>query len=219
MGAMLWKSCKQHESVKALIGTDSLRDFLGMANCVLSSFVARQGSGCSASLSSESEDYKFLATICGALTNLAAFPEGRAHLATETDGLLFANNLLLAVELFRMPEGKLLKRMSLTFVYNICLENNGARFIIGDESRFGSVVRCLDLTNSEDVLTLTVGLLMRLIKAVPDFRTKAVIAAKIPKGITKQIANTNNPQLKETAAHLLELIEFDWIKAARNNVQ
>lgn len=218
MGAMLWKSCKQHESVKALIGTDSLRDFLGMANCVLSSFVSRQGSG-AVNLSSESEDYKFLATICGALTNLAAFPEGRTHLATETDGLLFANNLLLAVELFRMPEGKLLKRMSLTFVYNICLENNGARFIIGDESRFGSVVRCLNLINSEDVLTLTVGLLMRLIKAVPDFRMKAAIASRIPKDITKQIVNSNNPQLKETAAHLLELIEFDWIKAARNNVQ
>ncbi|XP_062560779.1 uncharacterized protein LOC134225038 isoform X2 [Armigeres subalbatus] len=219
MGAMLWKSCKQHESVKSLIGTDSLRDFLGMSNCVLSSFVARQGASGAAKLSSDSEDYKFMATICGCLTNLAAFPEGRTYLAVETDGLLFANNLLLALELFRMPEGRLLKRMSLTFVFNICLENNGAKFVLGDEGRFGSIVRCLDQGNSEDVLTLAASLLVRLIKAVPDFRAKAVISSKITKGVVKQIVNNSSSELKETASHLLELIEYDWIKAAVNNVK
>ncbi|XP_021706821.1 uncharacterized protein LOC5575281 isoform X2 [Aedes aegypti] len=216
MGAMLWKSCKQHESVKALIGTDSLRDFLGMANCVLSSFLARQGAG-GAALSSDSEDYKFLATICGCLTNLAAFPEGRTHLAIETDGLLFANNLLLALDLFRMPEGRLLKRMSLTFVFNICLENNGAKFVLGDEARLGSIVRCLDQNNSQDVLTLSVSLLVRLIKSVPEYRTRAEIALQIPRVMVKQITSTSNQELKETASHLLELVEFDWIKAAINN--
>nr|XP_029721434.1 uncharacterized protein LOC109407907 isoform X1 [Aedes albopictus] len=217
MGAMLWKSCKQHESVKALIGTDSLRDFLGMANCVLSCFLAHQGAVGEVALSSDSEDYKFLATICGCLTNLAAFPEGRAYLAVETDGLLFAHNLLLAMELFRMPEGRLLKRMSLTFVFNICLENNGAMFVLGDEKRLGSVVRCLDQANSQDVLTLAVSLLVRLIKSVPEYRTRAMIASKIPRSIVKQTSDSNNSELKETASHLLELIEFDWIKAAMNN--
>ncbi|XP_058832445.1 uncharacterized protein LOC131690571 isoform X2 [Topomyia yanbarensis] len=213
MGAMLWKSCKQHESVKALIGTDSLKEFLGMANCVLSSFVSRQ-SNSNVLLLPESEDYKFLASLCGALTNLAAFPEGRAHLATEADGLLFANSLLHAVHLFRMPAGRLLKRMSLTFVYNICLEQNGARFVMEDENRLRNVIDCLDLVNSEDVLTLAVSLLMKLIKAAPEFETKATIARQIPKTIVKHMIDTNNPQLKETAAHLVELVEFDWMKAA-----
>lgn len=215
MGAMLWKSCKQHDSVKALIGTDSLRDFLGMSNCVLSCFVARQGTGIA--LCPDTEDYKFIVSICGTFTNLAAFPEGRIHLATETDGLLFANNLLHAIELFRMPAGRLLKRMALTFVYNICLEENGASFIMRDGNRLRSIISCLDLVNTEDILTLAVSLLIRLMKAAPEVELKASIAQQVPKSIVKHVADVNNQQLKETSAHLLELVEFDWIKAAKSN--
>ncbi|XP_058466687.1 uncharacterized protein LOC131439552 isoform X1 [Malaya genurostris] len=213
MGAMLWKTCKQHESVKALIGTESLKEFLGMANCVLSSFVIRQ-SNSNVLLSAESEDYKFVASLCGILTNLAAFPEGRAHLATEADGLILANNLLHAIQLFQMPEGRLLKRMSLTFVYNICLEPSGIRFVLDDENRLRSVVDCLSPVNSEDVLTVAVSLAIMLIKAAPEFQIKSMIAHLIPKAIVKNMINTNNQQLKEAAAHLVELIEFDWLKAA-----
>ncbi|XP_055626555.1 uncharacterized protein LOC129768734 isoform X2 [Toxorhynchites rutilus septentrionalis] len=215
MGAMLWKSCKQHDSVKALIGTDSLRDFLVMSNCVLSSFVARQIEGTLPL--PDTDDYKFIVSICGTFTNLAAFPEGRAHLATDADGLAFANNLLHAIERFMMPAGRLLKRMTLTFVYNICLEENGARFVMYDGNRLRSIINCLDLVNSEDILTLAVTLLMKLIKCASEVELKAAIAQQIPRSIIKQIVSINNPQLKETAAYLLELVEFDWITSARKN--
>ncbi|XP_053685956.1 uncharacterized protein LOC128735500 [Sabethes cyaneus] len=215
MAALLWKACKQQESVKALIGTDSLREFIGMANCVLSSFVARhQQNNDSVQLSSESEDYKFLASLCGALTNLAAYPEGRAYLASEADGLLFANSLLHAVQLFNMPAGRLLKRMSLTFVYNICLEPIGTQFVIEDDNRLRNVIACLNLVNSEDVLILAVSLLVRLIKAAVRYDQKTTICRQVPKAIVKYMTDSNNTLLKETAAHLLELVEFDWKNAA-----
>ncbi|XP_055597471.1 uncharacterized protein LOC129747339 isoform X2 [Uranotaenia lowii] len=212
MGALLWKLCKNHDSVKSTIGTDCLRDFLGLANCVLSSFVARQSSGLQ--ISPETDDYNFLASICGVLTNVAAFPEGRVHLSGETDGLLLVNSLLHAMDLFQMPGGRVLKRMSLTFVYNICLEENGARFVMSDENRLKNVIKCLNPTNTEDILALSIGLLIRLIKSAPDYRERAEISHKIPKAIVKQIVRINNQQLKETAEHLVELIEYDWVEAA-----
>ncbi|XP_055532031.1 uncharacterized protein LOC129722544 isoform X2 [Wyeomyia smithii] len=217
MAALLWKACKQQESVKALIGTDSLREFIGMSNCVLSSFVARhQQSGDSVQLSSESEDYKFLASLCGAMTNLAAYPEGRAHLVSEADGLLFTNSLLHAVQLLRMPAGRLLKRISLTFVYNICLEPAGVQFVMKDDNRLRNIVACLNLVNSEDVLMLAVSLLVRLIKAATPCDQKNAICRQVPRGIVKYMTDFNYPLLKETATHLLELVEFDWRNAVEN---
>ncbi|XP_039444611.1 uncharacterized protein LOC120424518 isoform X2 [Culex pipiens pallens] len=214
MGALLWKACKQRDSVRALVGTDNLQDFLPMANCVLDSYVASLNAGIG--LSADSEDYKFMAAIFGTLVNLAAHPEGRQYLAGEVSALGFATNALSSVNLFRAPDGRWLRRMTLTYVYNICLEETGVEFMMTDRGRLQGVVNCLTCGNAEDVLILAVNLLLMLIKAMPEARGKVALCQMIPKGTVKQLALRDKPELKEPAAYLLQLIEFDWMRAAGN---
>lgn len=214
MGALLWKACKQRDSVRALVGTDNLQDFLPMANCVLDSYVASLNAGIG--LSADSEDYKFMAAVFGTLVNLAAHPEGRQYLAGEVSALGFATNALSSVNLFRAPDGRWLRRMTLTYVYNICLEEAGVEFMMTDRGRLQGVVNCLSSGNAEDVLILAVNLLLMLIKAMPEARGKVALCQMIPKGTVKQLALRDKPELKEPAAYLLQLIEFDWMRAAGN---
>lgn len=68
---------------------------------------------------------------------------------------------------FLMPSGRLLKRMSLIFLYNISICKRGAMLIQMSKNGVGNILKCFEEENTAEIQTLAVTLVNSLLEEIP----------------------------------------------------
>lgn len=65
-----------------------------------------------------------------------------------------------------MPDGRLLKRMCLIFLYNISICKRGAVLIQTSQNGIGNILRCFGTSNTNEIQSLSLTLMISLINEI-----------------------------------------------------
>lgn len=115
----------------------------------------------------ESHEHKFAMSIIGTNINISAQRSGRDFILGDKIGITFIHNMLEHLSAFLMPSGRLLKRMSLIFLYNISICKRGAMLIQMSKNGVRNILKCLAAENTAEIQTLALTLVNSLLEEIP----------------------------------------------------
>jgi hypothetical protein len=115
----------------------------------------------------ESHEHKFAMSIVGTNINISAQVTGRNFILADKIGITFIHNMLEHLGSFMMPSGRLLKRMSLIFLYNVSICKRGAMLIQMSKNGVGNILKCLGAENTTEIQTLALTLVTSLLEEIP----------------------------------------------------
>lgn len=104
--------------------------------------------------------------LTGTNINISAQRIGRDFILGEKIGLTFINNILDHLNRIKMPDGRLLKRMCLIFLYNISICKRGAVLIQTSQNGLGHILRCFGNNNTNEIQSLSLTLMISLINEI-----------------------------------------------------
>uniref|UniRef100_A0A182PC54 Ribonuclease P protein subunit p29 n=1 Tax=Anopheles epiroticus TaxID=199890 RepID=A0A182PC54_9DIPT len=163
MGEIVWKSFKSHSNVKMLIqAQESMLKYCALTKGIIDSFMQVYGNTLPPL---QSLEHVFVISLLGSITNLAAFAEGRAFLAQQELVVDLMKKMVLDQERWSFPHYRFIKRMVLTFAYNMSLEDPVAFVMLSEEKLVNSVLRCLSLHDPTDVVAVAVAIIYRLLSS------------------------------------------------------
>ncbi|XP_035787229.1 uncharacterized protein LOC118464186 [Anopheles albimanus] len=205
MGEVVWKAFKSHATVKMLVDAEETMDkYCALSQGFVESFLGTYN-GCMPS--QKSLEHVFVISILGALTNFAAFNEGRAFLTKRQSGLLLMERLLQDQAKWSVNHCRNMKRMSLTFVYNFSLVDNVAYFLLSDEKLLNAVLACVRLNDSSDVVGVAVAIVYRLLTVSLSAGIPSALPEKIPWSMVKAMTASSDGKLVEIAKSLIAVME------------
>ncbi|XP_058126952.1 uncharacterized protein LOC131285721 [Anopheles ziemanni] len=205
LGEVVWKSFKSHANVKMLVQAEETMDkYCALSKGVIDSFLQAYRIEMPPPHSLE---HVFVISVLGALTNFAAFTEGRMFLAKEDNGLQLLKKLLIEQEHWNVPQGRYMKRMVLTFAYNMTLVDNVAYFVLSEEKLLNAVLKCLGINDPTDVVGAAVAIIYRLVSVSLEAGIPSALPEKIPWALIKSMTTSPDPQLGEISNSLLGLME------------
>ncbi|XP_050097443.1 uncharacterized protein LOC126578673 [Anopheles aquasalis] len=205
MGEVVWKAFKSHVTVKMLVEAEETMDkYCALSQGFVESFLGTYN-GCMPS--QKSLEHVFVISILGALTNFAAFNEGRAFLAKRQSGLLLMERLLQDQAKWSVNLCRNMKRMSLTFVYNFSLVDNVAYFVLSEEKLLNAVLTCVRLNDSSDVVGVAVAIVYRLLTVSLQAGIPSALPEKIPWSMVKAMTASSDSKLVEIAKSLIAVME------------
>ncbi|XP_053668032.1 uncharacterized protein LOC128718431 [Anopheles marshallii] len=206
MGEIVWKSFKSQSNVKILIqAQETMRKYCALTKGIIESFLLAYGNNLPPP---QSMEHVFVISVLGAITNLAAYTEGRAFLAQQEEVVQLMKKMVLNQEQWRFPHFRLIKRMVLTFAYNMSLEDPVAYFMLSEEKLISGVLRCLNLNDATDVVAVAVAIIYRLLSTSLQAGIPSSLPEKIPWSMIKTMKNSSDKQLGEIATSLLNVMEF-----------
>uniref|UniRef100_A0A182LRS9 Uncharacterized protein n=1 Tax=Anopheles culicifacies TaxID=139723 RepID=A0A182LRS9_9DIPT len=156
----------------------------------------------------QSMEHVFVISVLGALTNLAAFAEGRAFLAQQEEVVQLMKKMVLDQERWSFLHFRFMKRMVLTFAYNMSLEDPVAYFMLSEEQFVSCVLRTLSLNDPTDVVAVGVAIIYRLLSTSLQAGIPSALPEKIPWAMIKTMKNSPDKQLGEIATSLLNVMEM-----------
>uniref|UniRef100_A0A182KAQ1 Ribonuclease P protein subunit p29 n=1 Tax=Anopheles christyi TaxID=43041 RepID=A0A182KAQ1_9DIPT len=161
MGEIVWKSFKSHSNVKILVqAQEPMLKYCALTKGIIDSFLLAYGNNLPPL---QSLEHVFVISLLGSITNLAAFAEGRALLAQQELVVELMKRMVLDQERWSFPHFRFIKRMVLTFAYNMSLEDPVAFVMLSEEKLVNSVLRCLSLHDPTDVVAVAVAIIYRLL--------------------------------------------------------
>lgn len=107
MGTILWKCCKIPNTVDIIVSSENLNDLIILTNGTLVSFMETFNSSFPRL---DTDEYKFVLSLCGTLTNVAAQQQGRQYILSEKIGLSFSNNIITYLKYLDFPDARVMKR-------------------------------------------------------------------------------------------------------------
>ncbi|XP_049540475.1 uncharacterized protein LOC125954323 [Anopheles darlingi] len=205
MGEVVWKSFKSHATIKMLVDAEETMDkYCAMSQGFVESFLGTYN-GCMPP--QKSLEHVFVISILGALTNFAAFSEGRAFLAKRHSGLLLMERLLQDQAKWSINHCRNMKRMVLTFVYNFSLVDNVAYFVLSEEKLLNAVLTCVRLNDSSDVVGVAVAIVYRLLTISLQAGIPSALPEKIPWSMVREMTASPDSKLVEIAKNLIAVME------------
>ncbi|XP_049291470.1 uncharacterized protein LOC125768183 isoform X1 [Anopheles funestus] len=206
MGEIVWKSFKSHSNVKMLIqAQETMGKYCALTKGIVDSFMQAYGNNLPPV---QSMEHVFVISVLGAITNLAAFAEGRAFLAQQEEVVQLMQKIVLDQERWTFPQFRIMKRMVLTFAYNMSLEDPVAYFMLSEEKLVSCVLRCLSLNDPTDVVAVAVAIIYRLLSTSLQAGIPSALPEKIPWAMIKTMKNSSDKQLGEIATSLLNVMEI-----------
>lgn len=177
MGEIVWKSFKSHSNVKVLVqAQDSMLKYCALAKGIIDSFLLAYGTSLPPL---QSLEHVFVVSLLGSITNLAAFVEGRAFLAQQELVVELLKRMVLDQDRWSYPHFRFIKRMVLTFAYNMSLEDPVAFVMLGEERLVNSVLRCLSLHDPTDVVAAAVAIIYRLLSVTVEAGIPSSLSEKV----------------------------------------
>ncbi|XP_058065551.1 uncharacterized protein LOC131215182 [Anopheles bellator] len=205
MGEVIWKSFKNHTTVKMLVeAEETMNKYCALSQGIVESFL---GSYDGVIPPQKSLEHVFIISVLGALTNLAAFDEGRSFLAKGQPGLVLLTKLLQEQEHWSIAPGRYLKRMTLTFAYNFSLVDNVAYFILSEEKLLTAVLKCVRPDDPSDVVGAAVAIIYRLLMVSMAAGIPSALPEKIPIQLVKSMTTSSDVKLVEISNNLICLME------------
>uniref|UniRef100_A0A182MXV6 Ribonuclease P protein subunit p29 n=1 Tax=Anopheles dirus TaxID=7168 RepID=A0A182MXV6_9DIPT len=205
MGEIVWKSFKSQSNVKMLVqAEETMLKYCAFAKGIIDSFLLAYGTDMPPQ---QSLEHVFVISVVGALTNFAAFAEGRAFLAKQEDVLRLMRKMLLDQERWNIPQARFMKRMVLTFAYNMSLEDPVAYFMLGEEKLINGTLRCLSLHDPTDVVGAAVAIIYRLLSVSLQAGIPSALPEKIPWTMINTMTSSTDKQLGEISKSLLDVME------------
>ncbi|XP_061519140.1 uncharacterized protein LOC133394126 [Anopheles gambiae] len=205
MGEIVWKSFKSHSNVKVLVqAQDSMLKYCALAKGIIDSFLLAYATSLPPL---QSLEHVFVVSLLGSITNLAAFVEGRAFLAQQELVVELLKRMVLDQDRWSYPHFRFIKRMVLTFAYNMSLEDPVAFVMLGEERLVNSVLRCLSLHDPTDVVAAAVAIIYRLLSVTVEAGIPSSLSEKIPWAMIKTMKDSTDEQLGEIATSLLGVME------------
>uniref|UniRef100_A0A182QYR2 Ribonuclease P protein subunit p29 n=1 Tax=Anopheles farauti TaxID=69004 RepID=A0A182QYR2_9DIPT len=195
MGEVVWKSFKSQSNVKMLVqAEETMLKYCAFAKGIIESFLLAYSTDMPPQ---QSLEHVFVISVVGALTNFAAFSEGRAFLAKQEDVLQLMKKMLLDQECWNIPQARFMKRMVLTFAYNMSLEDPVAYFMLGEEKLINGTLRSLSLNDPTDVVGAAVAIIYRLLSV----SVQAGIPSALPE--KKQKKTLSRKEIKELGVYTI----------------
>ncbi|XP_052873483.1 uncharacterized protein LOC128278795 [Anopheles cruzii] len=206
MGEVIWKSFKNHTTVKMLVeAEETMNKYCALSQGIVESFLGSYDGNIPPQKSLE---HVFVISVLGALTNLAAFDEGRSFLAKGQPGLVLLTKLLQEQEHWGIAPGRYLKRMTLTFTYNFSLVDKVAYFILSEEKLLNAVLKCVRPNDEpSDVVGAAVAIIYRLLMVSQQAGIPTALPEKIPMQLVKSMTTSSDVKLVEISNNLICLME------------
>ncbi|XP_050079719.1 uncharacterized protein LOC126567545 [Anopheles maculipalpis] len=206
MGEIVWKSFKSQSNVKMLIqAQETMQKYCALTKGLIDSFLTAYGVN---PPPLQSTEHVFVISVLGAITNLAAFTEGRAFLAQQEEMVQLMKKMVLGQEQWSCTQFRLMKRMVLTFAYNMSLEDPVAYFMLSEERLVSCVLRCLSLNDPTDVVAVAVAIIYRLLSTSLQAGIPSALPEKIPWTMIKTMKDSTDTQLGDIATSLLNVMEI-----------
>lgn len=161
LGTMLWKTSKTEQIIETFITTNTLNQFLNVANVTLTSF--RETYNKELPLT-ETSEFKFMFSIFGIYINIVAQKIGRDFVLEREVGVDFIRCSLEYLGEIPMPSGQLLKRLILMMLYNVSITKRGAMMIEIKENGIENILKCYDQNHTGEIQSLSLTLMTTLIK-------------------------------------------------------
>lgn len=143
---------------------EMIEDFLNVANITLNSFIDAYTDQLPLV---DSREFKYLMSILGICVNISANKAARTVVMKERIGVIFINHVLEYLKLIKMPNGRLLKRMSLMFLYNMSISKSGALLIQQSKSGVENIMECLSSDYTSEIQSVVLSLVKSLLDEVP----------------------------------------------------
>lgn len=80
--------------------------------------------------------------------------------------MTFINGILEYIDRIKMPEGRLLKRMCLIFLYNMSICKRGAIFIQTSQNGIANILKCFAPCNTSEIQSLSISLMISLMNEI-----------------------------------------------------
>ncbi|XP_053678665.1 uncharacterized protein LOC128729039 [Anopheles nili] len=206
MGEVVWKSFKSQSNVKMLVqAEETMQKYCAFSKGILDSFLLAYGKEMP---SQQSMEHVFVISVLGAMVNFAAFTEGREFLAKQDDVLQLMKRLMLDQEHWSITHGRYMKRMVLTFAYNMSLVDGVAYILLSEEKLINGTLRCLSLNDPTDVVGAAVAIIYRLLSVSLQSDIPSALPEKIPWAMIKSMTNSSDKQLEDISKGLLDIMDI-----------
>lgn len=161
---MLWRTSKSENVIEIFIETKTLNQFLNLASVTMTSFRETYSDKLP---EAETNEFKFILGLLGIYINVAAQRVGRDFILDREIGIEFVQNALEYLGEIPMPAGTLIRRLILMMLFNINIEKRGSMLIEQGEKGIKSILGCLNMQNTSEIIELALHLLSSLLREIP----------------------------------------------------
>lgn len=172
LGTMLWKTSKDLIAIETFIESGILNQFLNLANTTIIGFRQTYNTDLP---NSETYEFKFLLSLLGIYTNLAAQSIGRDFILQRENGMEFIKTSLEYLGEIPAVNGALIKNLILMLVYNLSINKRAAPIIVNlSEKGIENIFLCFNENHPANVQQLALRLITTLLTEIPrgDFQVK-----------------------------------------------
>lgn len=141
-----------------------IEDFLNVANLTFNSFMDTYENELPLV---DSREFKYAMSILGVCVNISAHEAAREVILNERIGIIFINHVMEYLKRIKMPHGRLLKRMSLMFLYNMSISKRGAVLIQHNKAAVQNIMECLSIEYTSEIQSVVLALMSSLLEEVP----------------------------------------------------
>lgn len=164
LGSMLWKTSKTEDVINTLIHEEMIEDFLNIANMTLNSFIETYTNELPMI---DSREFKYAMSILGVSVNISAHKDAREVVLNERIGIIFINHVMEHLKSIKMPQGRLLTKMCLMFLYNMSISKRGAILIHQNKTGVENIMDCLGIEYTSEIQSVVLSLMSSLLEEIP----------------------------------------------------
>lgn len=176
MASLLWKTSKSKDTIQTYVNSGHMNSFLNMANNTLLSFFETYST--KEIPSNGSFELNYITSLLGVCINIVAQKSGREFLLQREIGEELIKNIVFNLKAIRMPQGRVLKRLTLMFLYNLTFTNEGTHLMQTDYNTAENITKCFEDNNSNDIKKIAIFLLEVLLNDPPK-KFKSALKEKV----------------------------------------
>ncbi|KAF5286542.1 hypothetical protein FQR65_LT12546 [Abscondita terminalis] len=162
MGKILWKFSKNNELLEVLVSNNKLAlDLVKIYSGCLYGFIRTFENDLPDPLTDE---YQFVLCLTGIMNNFASIPDGRFFLLHEPTSRQVLNQVIKTIPFISVRNGKELKFLTVSTVYNIMICQEGEEFLLNNCYLVDSLKNCLEVANSDRIILMSLKIITNLLK-------------------------------------------------------
>lgn len=164
---LIWRATKPRRILEKLTSkcADDLHDLMGLVETCIYAFSETYGNDLP---SSTSDEYQYIVSLCGILTNLSSIPDGRLFLVWNPLGRAIYNLILDKMEIMHSSKAGSLKWIVLIGIYNILVNPFGRKLVLNHKRLRQNLAACLTPANSCEIIGATLHIVKVFVDDIND---------------------------------------------------